>query len=401
MAEQESAVSLPGSRREQLAQWLSDRWASIAVIFVFLALWAGTLIFLRPLPLDDDSALFLHAGWYINQGAKLYIDIWDPKPPLTIETTALLAWLSADNLYVLYALGLLASIAGYAGLVLVAAAVVQYYTADRRASFATGLVLLLFAIGIFFPFPGYRIKSISLALGWLAIYLQLRDKPFWSGLSVAASVGYWQLSAVFMIVVFIQMFGGKKRRWGTVGGAILAAVVILLPVILTGAVPAMFQQTVLSHLQGGETQPLLERVLKIAFHLRTGAAVLIVGLYAYFRQSLSEYKQLWPVIVVTVWFIIFVFLFDYDDRDDLLSLIVCASIGIGLVVRGLSDRQGTVAIVLAALLLCGAMRMNARNLSERMSDVYWNRAIPDSCHYRLSGTERTWIENHGEACQND
>lgn len=379
-------------------QRLSVWWAVAGVLAVFVALWAYTLAVIRPLPLDIDAALFLHAGWYINQGARLYLDIWDTLPPLTIETSAALAWLSGGNLNLLYALGLLAHAAGYAGLVLLAGGVTWQVTGSRKAGYVAGLVMLVFTVGYFFPFPGYRIKAITLALGWLGVYLQLRDRPFWSGVSAAAAVGFAQLSITFALIVFILSLRDKRQLWQMLAGAAVASAIVLLPIVIWGAVPAMVEEAILSHLKTSLSEPLWVSGLKVAFHLKTGAAVLVLGLYALARRSVLRLRDLWPLMLILVWFLVFLLALDYDGPEDLLALVMVASVGLGMAVEHLSVRQtAAVAAVSVVLLIAGARPLDAY-ASQTMTDMYWNRVIPDSCHYRLGNVERQYIERYGDAC---
>lgn len=384
---------------EHIGRRFSDRWAIIGVFAVFVALWAYTLIAIRPLPLDEDAALFLHAGWYINHGARLYIDIWDPKPPLTIETSAVLAWLSGGNLHTQYALGLLANMAGYAGLVLLVGAITLHYTDSYRASYTASVIFLLLAVCGFFPFPGYRIKSITLSLGLLGVHLHFHKRPFWSGVSVAASVGFWQPSIIFVLAVFVHQALEKEPLWPLVCGA-STITIILLPIALWQAIPAMLEEAILSHFQYGESQALVVRGLKLIYHIRTGAAVVVLGLYVLLREMLRKLSHYWLLAFVSVWFIVLVVVFDYDGSDDLLSLVVIASIGIGLMVSCLPARQATILVAAAVLIVIGGVNMRVPTPSPRMASMYWNQEMPNSCHYRLSALEEQWIEQNGMVCPN-
>lgn len=398
MAEQESAVGLQGSRREQLAQWLSDHWARIAVIFVFLALWAYTLIAIRPLPLDEDAALFLHAGWYINHGARLYIDIWEIKPPLPYIAGAILSWLSGGNLHLQYALGLLANVAGYVGLVILARAIVLHYTGSRQAGFTAGGILFLFVIVTYFPFTGFRVKSIAIALGWLGVYLQLRDRPFWSGISAAAAVGFWQLGVVFALIVFVQSLRDMRRFLYMASGAVIMSVLVLLPIVVWGAVPSMIEQAIFSHLKTSLPQSLLICALKLVFHLRVGFAVLVLGLYGLCRVAIKERHEMWLLAVILAWSLISVLVLDYDGKHDLLPLIVVACIGLGLIVDQLPARQGTAITIAATIAVVASFQFREPYVHPRMQAMFWNREIPTSCHYRLSRMELQYIERYGDAC---
>lgn len=374
-------------------RWLVPLAASIYTVGLGTAL-------VRPvrLPLDPDAALFLHAGWYINQGARLYIDIWDVKPPLVIETSAVLSWLVGGNPLLLAVAGTLVAYAGYIALVWLVSALVEDTTSDERAALAAGMLMLLVLAVFYFPVVGYRIKGVSLALGWGGIYLQRRKRPFMAGLAAAASAGFWQPCLIFPIVVFIMaLTDGRRAVRRVLAGGGLTLVAALAPVVAWGAVDPMLEQVVLSHFAEPETITLPWRLAGITIHLRLAAAVVVMGIYAAVRESVAQ-RGRWPFIAVTLWFLIMVAGFDYDGTFDALSLFICAALGLGLLMSRLAVHARGVAILLAAALLVGSFHFHPPIGTHYVANLYWAQQEPPSCHYRLSHLESRWILRHGWRC---
>jgi len=98
------------------------------------------------LEVNDNSGVYLYAGWRILQGDLPYLQLWDHKPPLIFYINALGAALTPGSQWGIWALELLAlTLAAYLGYKLIKA---------QFGSLAAGLSTVLWLMALFFIFLG-------------------------------------------------------------------------------------------------------------------------------------------------------------------------------------------------------------------------------------------------------
>lgn len=399
-----------------------------------LEVWRLVSGYDRP-PMTPDAGIFQQIGWLLTQGGRLYVDAWEPKFPLPFETTALLASLAGDDMYLYHVLNVLLMVGAAVGCVVLVGLLTRRVTGDRYASTVAAFSMFLLPGFVVRPAYGFKAKYALLFTGLLAIYLCIEDRPVASGAAAAASVGYWQLGAIFpLVVVGLGVQRGDRRTVaGIVGGGVAFSAAMFAPVVLVWeSVPQMVAQAILiPALVGGEA-PLVEKLLAGAAHFKWASPFVLVGVYGIVSRLRNGwgYRDWW-IPACALWFGLVVLFIDFDTGGytDLIPGLAFVAIGIGLFTNALSTENrrlglgAAVCIVLIVNTLAfGAvglvflpadtpapesmadLRTNERataldNVPDDTPDVrylYWQRDTPETCHYRLSLNEVRWLELAGE-----
>lgn len=407
--------------------------AAVVELYFFAKITFGSV---RP-PMPPDTGIFLHIGWYLTRGARLYVDAWEPKLPLSYEMTALLALLSGGNVYVLHILGVVLMMAAACGIVGVVSALVWDCTRDRFAASVAGFSVLLLPGFLVRPAYGYREKYLLLLAGLVAIYLYTHGYPALAGAAAAASVGYWQAAIVFPCIVVGMAL--QNRDWEalarSIGGGLAFTVAMLLPVVLLWhSTSEMLVQSVLVPLTTGESTPLATHLLGGVIHFKWASVLILLGVAGLGSVAVSVLfdrndpvgRDEWWILAGAGWFGFFILFVDFETGGytDLIPVLGFLAIGLGVVAARLPrgrPRQylaGAIAVVLVvnvALLgslglvfspveTPGPVPMSELQSEERAAQVeevgpmpdirytYWNRLEPSTCHYRLSVMEIQWLE---------
>lgn len=297
-----------------------------------------------------DSIIYEYIGWYLSTGARLYVDIWEVKPPLVYEVTALVAVVTGDHMAVyhwtLVAFTLLASVAA----ALVVGQLVVATTGDPTAAAIAGLTPYTYPLFAWRGAIGFKPKYFVVLFGLLCVYAALTERPLASGLLGAASVGFWQLAVVFPgVAVGILYRRGNRRDLGrlAVGGGFLGGV-ILFPVIVWGALDEMVVETVLAPFIAGEGTAVTERLWLAIRMLGVPSAVAAFGLYGMGRAVLAEPGDFWWVGALATWLLGQVVFLDFDSAPDLLPLFAVLAIGVGFA-TALVDRSSWPLAVIVVL----------------------------------------------------
>lgn len=390
----------------------------------------------RP-PMTPDTGIFLHIGWYLTRGARLYADAWEPKLPLSYETTALLALLSGGDVYLLHMSSVVLMMAAACGVVGVVSALVWDITRDRFAASIAGLSVLLLPGFFVRPAYGYREKYLLLLAGLLAIYLYTHGYPALAGASAAASVGYWQAAIVFPCIVVGMAL--RNRNWEalarTIAGGLAFTAAMILPVVLVWhSTSEMLVQSVLVPLVTEESTPLVTRLVGGAAHFKWASFLVLLGVVGLgvvavsvlFDRNDPVGRDEWWILAGAGWFGFFILFVDFETGGytDLIPILAFLAIGLGVVAARLPrgrPRQylsGAVAAVLVVNIVLlgslglvfspvetpGPVPMSELQSEERATQVeevgpvpdirytYWNRLEPSTCHYRLSVMEMQWLE---------
>lgn len=437
----------PGSR------WLSEAVPSLrSLVDQHWLVWLGATAFLvemtaflrtvighdRP-PMTPDAGIFQHAGWYMTRGGALYLDVWEPKPPLSYETTALLALVSGGDmtLYHLLNVGLMLGLA--AGIVVLVGLLAHRLTADPLASTVAGLSMFLLPGFALRPALGYKAKYALLFAGLLAIYLALEDRPFAAGVAGAAAVGYWQISVIFPLVALGVVWGDRGAVARLIAGGAALSALMLAPVVATGGLTAMLVQAVVVPLTLSESTPLVVRIYAGAVHFRWAAPLVLVGGGGLLWLA-RDWRETWWALVPAAWFALIVLFVDFEvgGYTDLIPGLAFVALGVGAAVARLDEREprarrllvGAVGVVVVfnVVALGGLgvlfdpvdapdptpMSELADNGDESVAAspyasaeapdiryVYWNAIQPENCHYRYSMMELDWLAHTGgqDACR--
>ncbi len=370
-------------------------------------------------PINIDAALFEHAGWYIRLGAAPYVDIWDIKPPLGVESTALLALISFGNVYILHLLSVLVTTAACVGTVMLVGDLVHRLTGSRWAGLFSGLVMLTLPGFYSLPSMGFRPRYFMMALGLLAIELVLRNRPFWAGVCGAAATGYFLMGAVFPLIVLLIWWRTRPGSfWRLLGGMSIATAVALLPILAWGAIIPMLTEVLVVPLSTPERLPISSTLARVLENIRFVSLLVPFGLYGLLRYGLRRpWRWSWAALG-GAWFAVQVLLLDFDSFPDFFGMMIFVALGVGLVLAhgGGLLRRGLTGMTIGLLVFSGfgggsfgvlfppfdPPGQNARAEVEgregipNMAFIYWNQVQPETCHYRLSVVERQWLERTGQ-----
>lgn len=435
---QQYSVQGMGSVYEEYSHWL------LAVVLPPLGLqivqiWRLIHQFDRP-PMAPDAGIFQHIGWLITNGGQLYVDAWEPKLPLPFETTALLSLLSGGDMYLYQLLNITLMALASVGSIVLVALLTHHITHNEVASVLAGSSLLLLPGYLIRPAYGFKAKYMLLFFGLLAIYMILNEHPLLSGAAAAMSFGYYQLGAIFPLVVV----GLAWHRWGprTTEKVVVTGVVVTLislsPVLFLWEASSQLvaQALIIPAIVGGEA-PLVEKVLAGAAHFKWASPFVIIGGIGFLRSIREKLgAEHWWMTACTIWFGFALFFVDFDTGGytDLIPGLAFMAIGIGLFADHYSSRavrRGLVALMLAVIVIntvaLGSFglvfqpvdtrepeSMESLATNERAQTVdtvpddtpdvrylYWTKETAPTCHYRLSLTEIHWLQRVGDDISND
>jgi hypothetical protein len=379
-----------------------------------------------------DAVFFQHAGWYVTQGAVPYVDIWDIKPPLAIETTTVLAAFAGDPL-TLHLVSVTLTAGAAVGCSLLIGVLAHRLTDDGLAALLAGCTLLAMPAFYRLSANGFRPKYLTLLFGLGALALALRNRPLLAGAAAAASAGYWQYGVIFAVLVVGIAVRARDRRVLArrtlvrqfVGMALVTAVAVV-PIALSGALVPMLVEVIYVPLTTQGAQPVFERLGKLLFYLAYALVPVAIGLYG-LATARGRFERYWWVLAGVAWGALQI-LVDLDSAPDLYLLVTFVSFGVALAVaRASPARRRRIVTALATVVLlnalwtggfvanpvenvhstddgsAGALRAVSESVDvSRPGDpprygiagvrsLYWNEEIPSSCHYRLSETERDWL----------
>lgn len=407
--------------RLSASRWLLGLAPIVAVLF-----GASVVVFAilnRPI-IAIDAALYQHVGWLVTRGGIPYVDIWDINPPLTFALTAGLAFLSGGNMLLLHALSAAVTLLVSVASVLLVGWLAARVTGEDIAALAAGLVLL--AVPEVYGLPPYGVRSQYFALLSVAAALALayRDRPLLAGVSVSASAGFWQpgIAAVPIVLgMILQRSGRRGFRRAAFGGLALAALTVF-PFVAVGAVVPMVVETVVAPLYGQAPYTLLGRGYATLNALGYAAALLPVAGYGWLLAFVSR-DRWWVPAGGLVYTGVALFL-NMNGSLDLLLWLVFVALGVAIAVESVAARSlcrlGLVVFVGLTVLVAPVWHVPAAPLKEPvetgqetasakkvtqirdhhlsvpgMRTIYWQKLRPETCHYRLSWTERRWILRTG------
>lgn len=408
-----------------------------------------------PPALSADSAVWMHGGWYVTVGGVPYVDFFDVKPPLSVELNALLAAVAGGDPWVQYLLTVALMGGAVTAIVVLVGALVVDLTDDAAAGLLAGVVVLGYPFFFYYVAKGFRAKTLALALGLGAVYLAIRGRGRSAGACAAAAAGLWQLAVFFPAATLLCLSRGAAngRSWKptvqvrnmlVMMAAVTAAVVG--PILLLGAGRAMVVGAVVIPLQDGQGQSVVYGVLKAVALLGFATIPVLLGVSEAVRNG-TERVRTWVAGGAPSWssarfdgwwlpagvgFYALQVYIDLDYYPDLFQIVALAGVGVGVTVARLRrDHVATVAVLLVVILVFNsalaltlgpfagyrplatadrtAVAMGVEtpatvsiaprhgpyyNVSqgEFMNQLYWERQIPEYCHYRFSTTERKWLE---------
>jgi len=402
-------------------------------LYFFLTI---TLNFARP-PMTPDAGIFQHLGWYLTRGGRLYVDAWEPKFPLSYETTGILALLSGGDMYRLHLLSVVLMIAAVCAAVGLVVILVYDITGDDLAAPLAGLSMFLLPGFAVRPAYGFKAKYLLLLCGLLAIYLYTHGYPALSGVAAAASVGYWQAGAIFPLIVVGLAIQQRDTRAleRVVAGGLGFTVVMLMPVfLLWHSASEMVVQVFLVPLQTEEHASLFARLVAGVVHFKWASPFVLLGGLGLAHAARCGFtgsddvvgRTEWWIPVGAAWFAFLIFFVDFEigGYTDLIPGLAFVAIGLGITAATLRERRtkqylgtalavvlvvnvaflGSVGAVFTPVETPGPVPMSdletqdlpqAYDEIEPIPDVryvYWQQIEPSTCHYRLSVMELQWLD---------
>lgn len=378
-----------------------------------------------------DSVIFEYLGWRLARGDRLYVDLWEIKPPVSFELTGLLAALSGGDVGLYHDLVLVVTGGAAVACAVLAGGLVQEATGDSLATVVGGLTVYAVPAFAWRATVGFKAKYVVVAAGLLALWLHLRGRDVGSGVAAAAAVGTWQLGVGFPLVVagLLARTGSWRRVRRFALGMAIAGAGIIAPVVYWGTVDAMVAETVLAPLLVGEGGNPLGRVRRAVGLVDLALPVVLLGLVGLVdaARSADGPERLWAP-ALGGWFAVQVLLLDFDAVPDLFPLLVLVGVGVGLLVgrewpappavlprtslgwRRLASVALVALVGLNAVTLGGLVTGDSPHLPPRTYDppadpdpdlpydaterqyVFWNGLPPTSCRLFAGPTQRRLVD---------
>ena len=425
---QEYAALVPRTRRE-LYELIDIYWLQILLVGSALLVTMSTAFMFSqdPFYVNKDSALFQHAGWSILNGADLYVDIWDLKPPLIYFVTVVLAALSFGNMAVLHVLSVIVAVGTIVAGITLVGVLTHRLTDDGFASVVAGLTMFILTSVYSFPYAGIRPKYLVFLCGVGALLLAVDDRPFLAGAAGAAAAGFWQLGApIALLVVGMSLqHNGWDGMWRAIGGGFTVTVLTVAPFVLQGHTIPLFVEAVLAPIYGVENYTVVGRLLTFVIQIGYGVLIVPFAVYGWGRAIVDDYAEYWWVAAGGVIYSYQLFL-EFQGAIELILFFVFLALGVGLLVSygSTPSRRSVVAGCVVLLVVTSGYWNLAWVVSDSptpplqnavedehdrwevpkydslpedpegwpsMETIYWEKLQPDQCHYRL-GLKQQYFE---------
>ena len=380
---------------------------------------AGVPPGMRPPTLD--SIIFEYVGWYLTVGARLYVDVWELKPPLPFELTALLAVLAGGDPVVLHRLGVGVSILAAVGTAVVAGALVRDLTGDEVAAFAAGAALYVYPAFHWRAAYGFKVKYLVPLFVLAALYGARRDRHVAGGVLAGAAAASWQLAVVAPVLVAAESWrrAGPEGARRTALGAVGVVALSLAPVVAWSAVEAMVAETLLVPLLVTEEGSVLEQVRLVRVLLGGSIPVASLGLVGVVVAAARRPRATWWLPVGVAWFGLMALLVDLDGPPDLFPVLAFLAVGVGLLLGlvGGDQRPAAVLVALTAVLAvttAGGFGLAGSPLNQpgpveyqpdrevappydpvERAHLFWTPARPETCRVFLGRTQYREIQLTG------
>ncbi|MFB6301961.1 MAG: DolP-mannose mannosyltransferase [Haloferacaceae archaeon] len=307
---------------------LAAAFLGVAAVGLFGSLPADTWPHLR------DSIKFEYLGWYVQQGHRLYRDVWAVKPPLAFEITAVLAALAGESVVRYHVLNLLANGVAVVLGAAAAAGIVHELTDDFPGAVVGGVAVFTLPYYTYRALIGFKSKYFVVAAGLGCLYLAYRERPVAAGVAGALAVGFWQLAVVFPACALGLCWrtDGRDGAVRVLAAGAATGGVVLLPVVLWGALPAMVAETLLTPLIVAERHAYAVRVRSVVRTIGTALPVALVGLAGIGTGLVSGRRREWPLAVAVGWFTLQLLVLDFDNTPDVFPWLAVVAVGVGLAV---------------------------------------------------------------------
>jgi hypothetical protein len=396
----------------------------ISIVFNLLG-GAKVALYNDSLPASGDAVIFQHVGWYLTEGGRLYSHIFEIKPPVAHETTALLALLTGGDPKLLH----VAAIGLNIGAVIISAwgiaTIVYNRTNDPVSATTAAVTLFILPFVLEGVWYGFKSKFYVLAFGVLTVVFSDEERWLAVGASSALAAGYWQIGIFFPFLALwlADNSDHPQALLRTVVGGVTIAVIAVAPIVAWGGVGEMIAAVVVIPMVIGEGTHAIAAIIPYEYGsaelVLFPAALTIAGMAGRFVTNNKELPQVHAWLLAWVgWFGLSILAFDYESGPDLLLLTGGIAILVGLTSEFSSDwvKHGTRFMITAVVLITiitpgvgavGAIAFGPGDIptdveysnetasagSPTMQRVYWEQLQPTNCYYTAesSGDLRTWI----------
>lgn len=243
----------------------NDRWGQLAVAcgvaLLAFTWWPGEQQSL----LRGDSGIFVYMGQQLAEGRRLYLDVWDHKPPLIYWWNALGAWIAPRS-----PLGVWAIACAH----IAAAAILLWRLLAKRtgqAAAALGTILFLRALFTQLDQPNYTEtyalpwQVLLVGCGWAAALGEGSIKSAAlagiAGVLAAATRPNNAGAALFFVACLLAAPGPKRAWWGAwAAGSALCALLLASPFLAASSFSEMWHAAVAFNLTYAGQQSLAQKL---------------------------------------------------------------------------------------------------------------------------------------------
>lgn len=359
---------------------------------------------------QDDPALFMYSGWrWVHAGSVPYESLWDIKPPVIHEINALLSVVTLGDPALLTKVNIGVSLLAMAITIgMVALYVRQLVSAQQAAVLA--LLPLVYSPLLTGAAIGLIPKVLSAALGFLAVVGLLYDVRLWVvGFLISLSLATWQASLGFLLagVVYGVVVTWTRRQWlGFAMGIVGAAIVVVAPFALAGAVEELIIQAILLPVVLAQNGPVPAPALSELFRAFSGVRLIFLPGYLGFAlaawiswTSKEARPEMAMVAALGAWFGVGALAINKVGPGASISLALSLTVGWAVLVSHFDLLRGQRRAMLAGVVLAGLALMAVLKGhivgEEAVHSLLLNEQVVERCHIRMSKNEVWWLEQLG------
>lgn len=380
----------------RLFRWTQTHWW-LSAPAVFAVLEAMLYFPIRPTrEIRPDQGLFFLGGNLLATGSAPYLNLWDIKPPLIFETTALITFIAPGEPWTQFYIGSALTMLAALSVVCLSGLVTLRVTGSASAAFVTTATIIGYRVFVTAPAYGIYPKFFALGFGVGALWLSLDNRSVLAAGLATVAAGYWQWALLFVVIVY-------GRAWRTPGetgwlrmllASAFVVVVATAPFVLAGATVPMVVEVVIAPFTGvaEAPQPLTGRIHKFTTLMGFLWPLAAAGAVGAFETAYRERDHYWLVVGV-VWPAIQLGFVDFDAGPDPLLLLVLSAIALGVTVGTLRlSRHQQLVVVCVVALLVGGQLYDRRETLATPSEIEGPAASADTSlsaflHQQLSPTD--------------
>jgi hypothetical protein len=336
----------------EVSKTIEQHWFGIVLICGVIGELAGNLFaHITGYRIWKDSFFFLHAGWYMNEGAVLYCDIWDITPPLIFYLSSILSFIADGIPAVQHALATVAAAGAVILTAVMISKLVYLKTKNGFVSIIGGMSLYVMPDMYMYPIRVFHPEYFSILFLASGLYYLEKEYFLFAGLLLAISSGFYQHAIILTGIGALRSYQKSKFDFGYYAlGGMIVAIFTLLPLLITGSLSAAINATIFDALMktsnsGSSFLSIFDKILNlrgpIIILFLTGIAGWVVGVK-------NNIQDLWWLFIAGVLHLLLLF-FDFSSTLDLPLLLVFLAIGTALLFRTIEIEK--LGVLLIAILI--------------------------------------------------